>query len=65
MLLISYFLGFGNRSLQCAAQNANCIQGCNRRGVDSREREVVVLLCSALVMPHLQVAFGAPSIKKS
>jgi len=37
-----------------AAQNANRVLGCIRRGVASREKEGSVSLCSALMRPHLQ-----------
>ena len=57
-----------NVTQQCAlaAQKANHIPGCIKRSVTSRSREVILLLYSSLVTPHLQycIQHWGPQHKK-
>ncbi|KAK4829271.1 hypothetical protein QYF61_002663 [Mycteria americana] len=57
-----------NMSQQCAqaAKRAKCILGCIKHSITSQSKDVIILLYSALVQPHLEycVQFCAPQFTK-
>ncbi|CAM5171235.1 unnamed protein product [Eretmochelys imbricata] len=55
-----------SRQCDMAVKKANAGLGCIRRGISSRDKEVLVQLCKALMRPHLEycVQFWSPMFKK-